>query len=109
MTAYLNDADALDKFVSFERTALSSTDGHNERWLQESLFTSPKLLPMTEMFGHGEAFVPDAVSFHCVLERRASSWICWASRPRESWFSLNASSGVTRKPEMREAHSNRAL
>jgi hypothetical protein len=58
MTAYLGDADALDKFVSFERTALSSTDGRNERWLQERLFTSPKLLPMTEMFGHGEAFVP---------------------------------------------------
>jgi hypothetical protein len=58
MTAYLSDADALDKIVSFERTALSSTDGHNERWLQERLFTSPKLVPMTEMFGHGEAFVP---------------------------------------------------
>jgi len=40
-----------------------------------------------------------AASFHCVLERRASSWICWASRPRESWFSLNAGSG--RNPEAR--------
>src|SRR5882762_8549709 len=44
-----------------------------------------------------------AASFHCVLERRAFSWICWASRPRESWFSLNASSGVTRKPDVRLA------
>jgi hypothetical protein len=58
MTAYLSDENALDTFVSFERTALSSTDGQNERWLQERLFTNPKLLPMTEMFGHGEAFVP---------------------------------------------------
>jgi hypothetical protein len=109
MTAYLNDADALDKFVSFERTALSSTDGHNERWLQESLFTSPKLLPMTEMVGHGEAFVPLCRELRLRFGTSSVFLDLLGVSPTESWFSLNASSGVTRKPEMREAHSNRAL
>ncbi|MDR5750211.1 MULTISPECIES: hypothetical protein [unclassified Caballeronia] len=58
MTAYLCEKATPDKFAAFERTSLSSAEGHNERWLQERLFISPKLVPMTEMFGHGEDFVP---------------------------------------------------
>ena len=57
MTAFLLD-DATESYpTSFERVALASAEGHSERWLQETLFRHPQLLPMPEMFGHGESFV----------------------------------------------------
>ena len=58
MTAFLLDERAGDSLVLFERVSLTAANGHSERWLQERLFASPALLPMVEMFGYGESFVP---------------------------------------------------
>lgn len=58
MTAFLFDEKASGVLTPFERVSLSTTTGHSERWLQERLYESPQLLPMTEMFGFGESFVP---------------------------------------------------
>jgi len=59
MTAYLDDNRESDgSLVAFERVSLSATSGHSERWLQERLFSHPSLLPMVEMFGYGEDFMP---------------------------------------------------
>ncbi|KXU87119.1 hypothetical protein CR51_35890 [Caballeronia megalochromosomata] len=58
MTAFLYDERETGSLASFERVALSASSGHNERWLQERIFQSPSLLPMPEMFGYGESFVP---------------------------------------------------
>jgi len=58
MTAYLFDEKAGSVLTPFERVSLAATTGHSERWLQERLYESPQLLPMTEMFGYGESFVP---------------------------------------------------
>ena len=58
MTAFLYDEQKAVSPTFFERVALSSTSGHNERWLQERIFEFPSLLPMAEMFGSGESFVP---------------------------------------------------
>jgi hypothetical protein len=58
MTAFFYDEQDGSSAAAFERVALSSTNGHNERWLQERIFEHPALLPMTEMFGYGESFVP---------------------------------------------------
>ncbi|EEA03457.1 conserved hypothetical protein [Burkholderia sp. H160] len=57
MTVYLEEFSEGNPTI-FERVSLSSSDGHNERWLQERLFKHPNLIPMVEMFGHGEAFIP---------------------------------------------------
>lgn len=59
MTAYLDDTQEQEgPLVAFERVSLSMTNGHSERWLQERLFSHPSLLPMGDMFGRGEDFVP---------------------------------------------------
>ncbi|RDK09139.1 hypothetical protein [Cupriavidus lacunae] len=58
MTAFLFDDATEPSTTSFERVALANAEGHSERWLQETLFRHPQLLPMFEMFGHGESFVP---------------------------------------------------
>ncbi|MDW3682996.1 hypothetical protein RA280_14810 [Cupriavidus sp. CV2] len=58
MTAFLLDDATQPTPTSFDRVALAGAEGHNERWLQETLFRHPQLLPMPEMFGHGESFVP---------------------------------------------------
>jgi len=59
MTAYLDDnRESEGSLVAFERASLSTTSGHSERWLQERLFSHPSLLPMVEMFGYAEDFVP---------------------------------------------------
>lgn len=59
MTAYLDDTQEQEgPLVAFERVSLSMTNGHSERWLQERLFSHPSLLPMVDMFGRGEDFVP---------------------------------------------------
>ncbi|MEZ2307157.1 hypothetical protein [Caballeronia sp. Lep1P3] len=58
MTAFLFDEKASGVLAPFERVSLSATTGHSERWLQERLYELPQLLPMTEMFGYGESFVP---------------------------------------------------
>ncbi|EUC11587.1 UNVERIFIED_ORG: hypothetical protein BDU10_6807 [Burkholderia sp. CF145] len=58
MTTYLYDEQTFDLPAAFQPVALTAGNGHNERWLQERIFELPSLLPMTEMFGHGESFVP---------------------------------------------------
>ncbi|WP_250504042.1 hypothetical protein [Caballeronia sp. AZ7_KS35] len=59
MTAYLDDNRESDgSLVAFERVSLSANNGRSERWLQERLFSHPSLLPIVEMFGYGEDFVP---------------------------------------------------
>ncbi|MDR5782934.1 hypothetical protein QCE63_26355 [Caballeronia sp. LZ065] len=58
MTLYLYDEQTFDSPASFQPVALTAGTGRNERWLQERIFELPKLLPMGEMFGHGESFVP---------------------------------------------------
>ena len=58
MTTYLYHEQTSDSPVAFQPVALTAGNGHNERWLQERIFELPALLPMTEMFGHGESFVP---------------------------------------------------
>jgi hypothetical protein len=58
VTAFLLDERAGDSLVLFERVSFTAANGHSERWLQERLFASPALLPMVEMFGYGESFVP---------------------------------------------------
>ncbi|SAK91604.1 hypothetical protein AWB78_04939 [Caballeronia calidae] len=58
MTAFLYEEKNASSPAALQRVALSSTTGHNERWLQERIFELPSLLPMTEMFGQGESFVP---------------------------------------------------
>jgi hypothetical protein len=58
MTAYLYHEQTSDSPEAFQPVALTAGNGHNERWLQERIFELPALLPITEMFGHGESFVP---------------------------------------------------
>ncbi|MCP3727454.1 hypothetical protein M3I53_30745 [Paraburkholderia sp. CNPSo 3272] len=58
MTTYLYDEQTADSPAAFQPVALTAGNGHNERWLQVRIFDLPALLPMTEMFGHGESFVP---------------------------------------------------
>lgn len=58
MTTYLYNEQTSDSPVAFQPVALTAGNGHNERWLQERIFELPALLPMTEMFGHGESLVP---------------------------------------------------
>ncbi|BFG81431.1 hypothetical protein PTKU46_94650 [Paraburkholderia terrae] len=58
MTTFLYDEQDFNSPAAFQPVALTARDGHNERWLQERIFELPSLLPMTEMFGHGESFVP---------------------------------------------------
>ncbi|AXF01721.1 hypothetical protein [Paraburkholderia hospita] len=58
MTTYLYDEQTFNSPVAFQPVALPAGNGHNERWLQERIFELPSLLPMTEMFGRGESFVP---------------------------------------------------
>ncbi|MEM5453064.1 hypothetical protein [Paraburkholderia guartelaensis] len=56
MAVFLEEHEAEDGLVAFQRVSLSS--GHKENWLQEKLFQYASLIPMVEMFGQGEAFVP---------------------------------------------------
>jgi len=58
MTTYLYDAQTSNSPAAFQPVALAAGNGYNERWLQERIFELPALLPMTEMFAHGESFVP---------------------------------------------------
>ncbi|WP_233884561.1 hypothetical protein [Paraburkholderia flagellata] len=58
MTTYLYHEQTSDSPAAFQPIALTAGNGHNERWLQERIFELPALLPMTEMFGYGESFVP---------------------------------------------------
>ncbi|MFD1558828.1 hypothetical protein ACFSHT_24845 [Paraburkholderia silviterrae] len=56
MTVFLEEQGSDDGFVGFQRVSLTS--GQSESWLQERLFEYASLIPMVEMFGQGEAFVP---------------------------------------------------
>ncbi|MCC8402002.1 hypothetical protein LJ655_08865 [Paraburkholderia sp. MMS20-SJTN17] len=56
MTVFLEEHGPDEGLVGFQRVSLSA--GHNENWLQEKLFDHPTLVPMVEMFGHGEALMP---------------------------------------------------
>ncbi|MEX3930058.1 hypothetical protein AB4Y36_39730 [Paraburkholderia sp. BR10936] len=56
MSVFLEEHGANDGLVAFQRVSLSS--GHNESWLQEKLYQHASLIPMVEMFGQGEAFLP---------------------------------------------------
>jgi hypothetical protein len=58
MATYLYDEQTSDSPAAFQPVALTAGNGHNERWLQERIFELPALLPMADMFGHGESFVP---------------------------------------------------
>ncbi|GJH18476.1 hypothetical protein CBA19CS22_18060 [Caballeronia novacaledonica] len=58
MATYLYDERTSDSPAVFQPVALTAGNGHDERWLQERIFELPALLPMAEMFGHGESFVP---------------------------------------------------
>lgn len=58
MTTFLYDEQTSGSPAAFQPVALTVGNGHNERWLQERIFELPALLPMIEMFGHGESFVP---------------------------------------------------
>ncbi|WP_321947864.1 hypothetical protein [Paraburkholderia sp. J10-1] len=56
MAVFLEEYGANEELVAFQRVSLSG--GHNESWLQGMLFQHAPLIPMVEMFGQGEAFVP---------------------------------------------------
>jgi hypothetical protein len=56
MAVFLEEHGSDEGLVGFQRVSLSG--GHNEDWIQEKLFQHPSLIPMVEMFGRGEAFVP---------------------------------------------------
>ncbi|MBR7901184.1 hypothetical protein C6T59_16860 [Burkholderia multivorans] len=56
MTVFLEEYGTDEGFVEFQRVSLSG--GQNESWLQEKLFQHSSLIPMVEMFGQGEAFIP---------------------------------------------------
>ncbi|WP_430226943.1 hypothetical protein [Paraburkholderia tropica] len=55
MTVFFEEYEATG-LTGFQRVSLSA--GHDEDWLQQKLFQHAALLPMVEMFGHGEAFIP---------------------------------------------------
>src|SRR5258706_15114552 len=56
MAVFLEEHGSDEGLVKFQRVSLSG--GHSESWLQEKLFEHATLIPMVEMFGHGEAFIP---------------------------------------------------
>lgn len=56
MAVFLEEHGADEGLVGFQRVSLSG--GKSKDWLQEKLFQHSSLIPMTEMFGQGEAFIP---------------------------------------------------
>jgi len=56
MAVYPEEPGTNEGLVGFQRVSLSG--GQSESWLQERLFQHSSLIPMVEMFGQGEAFVP---------------------------------------------------
>jgi hypothetical protein len=56
MAVFLEEHGTDGGLLAFHPASLSG--GHKESWLQEKLFQHSSLIPMGEMFGQGEAFVP---------------------------------------------------